>query len=342
MSTLDSRKEEILRAVIEDHIQTAGPVGSETLAHRLRLGVSPATIRNEMAALEEMGYLSHPHTSAGRVPTDRGYRLYVDAPLMETRLTAQERARARRPVSVMTEGPGRIAEEAARTLASLTEYASVVAPPRPGHLVFKHLHFIPFRSTQAMAVIVTNAGVTDGKMLDLGESLDPEELDRLSRIVSRRLDGRTLGEITDELLAEVVHEAAWQQRVARELTNWLRRYLPVVQRRVFVDGTSNILNQPEFQDIRTAQPVLRALEEEDIFADLLRQASGREVWITIGTENRYDVLHACSVVAATYGPHDRPAGALGIVGPTRMKYGKVIAMVRYLAHTLSEALGDTA
>lgn len=342
MTQLDGRKEEILRAVIDEHIHTAEPVGSETLAHRQRLGVSAATIRNEMAALEDMGYLSHPHTSAGRVPTDRGYRFYVDAVIKDARLTPQERARVRRPVSVMTGGPGRIAEEVARTLASVTEYASVVAPPRPRHLVFKHVHFIPFGSAQVMAVIVTNAGVTDAKALELSESLDPEELDRLSRIVSHRLEGHTLGDISDELLAEVVHEAAWQQRVVRELAAWLRRNLPVVQRRVFIDGTANILKQPEFQDVRTAQPVLLALEREEIFADLLRQEPGQQVWITIGHENPYEVLHACSVVAATYGPHDRPAGALGIVGPTRMKYGKVIAMVRYLAHSLSEALGDSA
>ncbi|HEV8352813.1 MAG TPA: heat-inducible transcriptional repressor HrcA [bacterium] len=339
MRVLDGRKTAILRAVIEDHIQTADPVGSETLAHRLRLGVSPATIRNEMAALEEMGYLSQPHTSAGRVPTDRGYRLYVDAVLMEARLTPQERARVTRPVPV-AEGPGRMAEAAARTLASVTEYASVVAPPRTDHLLFKHVHFIPFGSTRVMAVIVTNAGVTEGKMLDLGEGLDPDDLDRLSRMVSRRLEGHRLDEITDALLAEVVHEAAWQQRAVRELAAWLHRYLPMVQRRVFIDGAANILKQPEFQDIRTAQPVLLALQQEEIFSDLLGGSSGRAVWITIGTENPHEVLHACSVVAATYGPHDMPVGALAILGPTRMKYGKVIAMVRYLAHSLSQALGD--
>lgn len=342
VSILDARKEAILRAVIEDHIETAEPVGSEALSHRMRLGVSPATIRNEMAALEDLGFLSHPHTSAGRVPTDHGYRLYVDAVLREARLTPRERARARRPVSVLTEGPVRMAEEAARTLASVTDYASVVSPPRPGRLLFKHVHFIPFRSTQVLAVIVTNAGVTEGKVLDLGEPLDAEDLDRLSRMVSRRLGGRLLGDITDELLAEVVAEAAWQQRVIQALAAWLRRYLPVVQRRVFVDGTANILKQPEFADARTAQPVLVALEEAEIFTDLLRQESARQVWVTIGTENRAIALHGCSIVAATYGGQDHPAGALAIVGPTRMKYGKAIAMVRYLAHGLSAALEDSA
>jgi heat-inducible transcriptional repressor len=337
---LDDRKTAILRAVIEDHIQTAEPVGSETLAQQLRLGVSPATIRNELAVLEGMGYLSQPHTSAGRVPTDRGYRLYVDAVPLDARLTPRERARVRGPVSVMGEDPGRMAETAARTLASVTDYASVVAPPRPDHLVFKHVHFIPFGSTRVMAVIVTNAGVTEGKMLDLGEELDPDDLDRLSQMVSRRLEGHTLDDITDDLLAEVVHDAAWQQRAVRELATWLHRYLPVLQRRVVIDGAANILKQPEFQDIRTAQPVLLALEQEEIFSDLLARSSGRQVWITIGTENPHEVLHACSVVAATYGPQDMPVGALAILGPTRMKYGKVIAMVRYLAQSLSQALGD--
>ncbi len=342
MTHLDNRKEDVLRAVIEEHIQTAEPVGSETVAHRLRLGVSPATIRNEMAALEDGGYLSHPHTSAGRVPTDRGYRFYVDAVIKEVRLTPAERARVRRPVEVMTGGSGRIAEEIARTLAAVTDYASVVAPPSPENLVFKHVHFMPFERTLVMAVIVTSAGVTDGKMIELPEALEPEELDRVSRIVSRRLEGHTLGAITDDLLSEVVHEAALQQRVVRELAAWLRRHLPAVQRRVVTDGTANILKQPEFQNMRAAQPVLLALEREDIFADLLRRVPGQRVWISIGSENRYEALHGCSVVAATYGPSDGPAGALGIVGPTRMKYAKAIALVRYLAQSLTDALGDTA
>lgn len=343
MLELDSRKQEILKTVIDTYIHAAEPVGSESVAHRIRLGISPATIRNEMAVLEEIGYLSHPHTSAGRVPTDRGYRFYVDSMLEEEQLTPQERYRIRRRFVNLTEEIGRVPEEAARTLASVTNYASVVAEPRPDRRVFKHLHFIPLSSTQVMAVIVTNTGALEGMMLDLVEPLALQELDRLSRMVSQRLEGCTLVEITDEMLAKVVDEAAWQQRILHQLAQWLRHNFPAgADRRVYIEGTANILKQPEFQDARAARPVLTALEREEVVADLLEHTPNRQVWVTIGREHRYEDLRGCSVVAAVYqvGGHD--AGALGIVGPTRMKYSKVISLVRYLADSLTGLLRQSS
>lgn len=341
MLELDARKQEVLKAVIQSYIQAAEPVGSETLAHRGRLGVSAATIRNEMAALEETGYLVQPHTSAGRVPTDQGYRLYVDSMLHEERIGQAERARLRRRFLALLDDPERVPEEVARTLATATDYASVVAQPRPDDLVFQHLHFIPLTSTRVMAVIVTNAAVLEAKTVDLREPLEPEDLDRLARLVSQRLEGYTLGGITDEVLAKVVDEAAWQQRVLGQLAQWLRRHAAMgTERRVYIEGTANILKQPEFQDVRVARPVLSALEREEVVAELLRGAPDRQVWVTIGSEHRVEDLRGCSVVAAVYRLGGRPAGALGIIGPTRMQYAKVISLVRYLADSLSEVFAQ--
>ncbi len=247
---LDVRKQEILRAVIHAYVQDAEPVGSERIAARLGMRVSPATIRNEMAVLETMGYLSHPHTSAGRVPTDRGYRCYVDTLLPEEHLTPGERARFRSLIAHRVDS-GDIAEDVARALASVTEYASVVAPPA-------------------------------------------------------------------------------QARSAPRL------HLVVV-----VKGTANILKQPEFQDARAAQPVLSALETDELLSDLLHAVRDREMWVTIGSEHRHESLRGTSVVAAAY-RGEGTVGALGIVGPTRMKYARVISLVRYLAGSLSETLGKTS
>lgn len=340
MLDFDTRKQEILKAVIQAYIHTAEPVGSESVSHRLRLGVSPATIRNEMAALEEMGFLSHPHTSAGRVPTDRGYRFYVDAMLPEVDLSPRERRRIRRQFTSMAEERGRVPEGIAKTLADVSNYASVVAERGQGAQVFKRLHFIPLTSAEVMAVIVTHTGAIQGKTLTLPDPLDPDGLNRLSVMVSQRLEGYTLGDITDEVLARLVAEAAWQQRIITQLVRWLRHDLPAGgDRRIYIDGTANILKQPEFQDVKTAQPVLSALEREDVVDDLLREAPDRQVWIIIGTEHRYEDLYGCSVVAAAYQVEGRTAGALGIVGPTRMNYAKVISLVRYLAGSLTETPG---
>ncbi len=340
MVELDTRKQGILRAIVDAHVYSAEPVGSETLAHRTRLGLSSATLRLEMAALEEMGYLSHPHTSAGRIPTDRGYRFYVDSILDEENRVPEEGARFRRRFLALRRDTSRVVEELARALATATNYASVVATPRPDHRIFKHLHFIPVASTKALVVIVTNAGVIEGKTLEFPEPLEPEELDRLSRIVNQRLEGSLLAEITDELLAEIV-EAAWHQQILRQLSRWLRKHLPSGDPHVVIEGTANILKQPEFQDVRAAQHVLSALEREEVVADLLREAPDQEIWIRIGSENRHEDLRGCSVVVAAYKVGDEGVGALGIVGPTRMKYGKVISLVRYLATHLSDAFGES-
>jgi heat-inducible transcriptional repressor len=339
---LDPRKQEILDAIIEAYVTDAEPVGSERLAQRFRLRASPATIRNEMAALEEMGYLSHPHTSAGRVPTDRGYRVYVDALHEESPLSLQDRRRVQRALR-----PGeqreRLPEDVARALAAITEYASLVAAPGAESQVFQHLHLIPLTERQVLAVIVTDAGIFHGKTFVVHDPIEPEALDRLSRIVSQRLQGYALTELTGELLSRFVHEAAWQHRIVEELAAWLRHRLPrLADGRVHIEGTANILKQPEFRDARSARPVLSALEREEVLTDLLRATGGHDIWVTIGREHRYEELHGTSVVAAAYRLAGHPGGALGIVGPTRMNYLKVMALVRYLAGNLSELLGESS
>ncbi len=342
MLDLDPRKQEILDAIIEAYIHDAEPVGSERLAQSLRLRASPATIRSEMAALEELGYLTHPHTSAGRVPTDRGYRFHVDSLRQEEQVSRQDRQRVRRVLHPGDERE-RIPEEVARALATISEYASVVTSPGMESQVFRHLHLIPLTTYQVLAVIVTDAGIIHGKTFTVEDPLDPEALDRLSRLVSQRLHGYALVEITGDLLARFVHEAAWQHRIVEELTNWLADRLPLLaDRRVHIEGTANILRQPEFRDARSARPVFSALEREEVLNDLLLDAEGRDVWVTIGREHRYEELRGTSVVAAPYRLAGHSGGAIGIVGPTRMKYAKVIALVRYLAGSLSELLGEQA
>lgn len=339
MLDLDARKQEILRAVIHAYIDDAEPVGSERIAHGVRLHVSPATIRNEMAALEELGFLSHPHTSAGRVPTDRAYRFYVNT-LVEEEPSPRERTRLRRFLAG-GEAPGHLAEEVARALAVVTEYASVVTAPALQRQMFKHLQLIQLSSTRVIAVIITDAGVVQGRAFDLADPLESEALDRLSQTVSRRLQGYALSEITEELLAEKVDEAAWQHRFLAEILRWMRAPL-TGDRRVFIEGTSNILKQPEFHDARTARPVLSALEQVEVLDDLLEAATEGRVRVTIGSEHRHEGLRGTTVVSASYDMGGRRAGVLGIVGPTRMKYGKVISLVRYLADSVSEILTGPA
>ncbi|MBI4279092.1 MAG: heat-inducible transcription repressor HrcA [Armatimonadetes bacterium] len=342
MNTLDARKRDILDAVIREYITTVEPVGSETVVQRSRLQVSSATIRNEMGALEEMGYLRQPHPSAGRIPTDRGYRMFVDALRPEEEVPSAERLRLRRWLMASAGPADQVAERTAETLARMTDYPSVVAAAPPNRGVFKHLHLIPVSATQLLAVIVTDGGVIEGRPMTMPESVRPDELERLSHLMSERLRGRALGEITDELLNEVGQDAARHHRLVQYLRVLLRRDLTHLASRIHVEGTANILKQPEFQDLSRARPVLSALEQEAMMADVLDAVQLGHVMVSIGSENKYPEMRECSVVAAAYHLGGRPAGAVGIIGPTRMPYGRVIAIVSALAEALSEILSRSA
>jgi heat-inducible transcriptional repressor len=339
MVDLDARKREILRVIIDNYILSAEPVGSEVISGRHRLGVSSATVRNEMAVLEDMGYLRQPHTSAGRVPTEQAYRVYVDSMITEEQLPPAERSQIRR--TLFSSEPEQTIQHAARTLASLTNFAAVVAPLAASEQRIRHLHLIPLSSARALVVVVTDDGVFEGQIAEFSEPLGADVLDRLSQAITRRIAGRPIRDLIDGRLDAAIGDAALFQRVVTEVERLVRDGRLHASTRVYTDGKANILKQPEFQDVRRAQPVLSALEREDVVVEIVRPgAQGERVRITIGRENVRQEMRECSVITASYYKDDRPAGVIGIVGPTRMRYSKVVSLVSFLADSLGEALGQ--
>lgn len=339
MVDLDGRKREILRLIIDDYILSAEPVGSEVISGRHRLGVSSATVRNEMAVLEDMGYLRQPHTSAGRVPTEQAYRVYVDSMITEEQVPPAERTQIRR--TLLTSEPEQQIQRAARALASLTNFAAVVAPLVDSEQRIRHLHLIPLSSARALVVVVTDEGVFEGQFAEFSEPLSADDLDRLSQAITRRIAGRPLRDLIDGKLDAAIGDATLFQRVVTEVERLVRDGRLHASARVCTDGKANILKQPEFQDVRRAQPVLSALEREDVVVEIVRPGVlGERVRITIGRENLREEMRECSVITASYYKDDRPAGVIGIVGPTRMRYSKVVSLVSFLADSLGEALGQ--
>ncbi len=340
---LDARKQQILWAVIREYVARAEPVASEALCHRYGLGVSAATIRNGMHALTEMGYLHQPHTSAGRVPTERAYRLYVDwllagrgREVTEDPLRPQERERIRRRM-LSCDHPEDALEEAAHTLADLTDYPSVASTPG-GPKRFRHLHLVPLTDQRALMVVVTDGGPPDQRVVRLPRPASHEELQEVSGLLTRALRGVAAGEITDATVEGLAGQAGAHRELVAAVVAQLRRSAGVrTGVRFFVEGVSNILKQPEFQDARRAHPVLAALDREDVLRYVLLPAPA-DVHVRIGSENPVDAVRDCSVVAAAYRVKGRAVGVLGVVGPTRMPYARTIALVRYLAHTLSQTL----
>lgn len=335
---IEGRRREILRIVIDDYIATAEPIGSEAVRGRHGLNVSSATVRNEMAVLEDMGYLNQPHPSAGRVPTDRGYRVYVDSLVTEETLPAAERTRLREMLFTQNESQSAIAH-VAHALAAGSEYASVVEAPHLQNQVIRHLHLIPLTPRRALIVVVTDAGVFEGKTVELTAPTAADECDRLSQEISRRIAGWRLGELTVHAMDQVIGEASLYRQVVTEVGRLVGDQITASWSRIHTEGQANILRQPEFRDARRAEPVLSALERHDVVTELLHDGGPAPIRITIGAEHRREEVRDCSVVAATYYVGGRPAGELAVVGPTRMRYGRAISLVRFLADTLGEALG---
>jgi heat-inducible transcriptional repressor len=340
MVDLDQRKRAVLRVVVEEHVRSAEPVGSEQAQAQAQLNLSSATIRSTMAGLEELGLLTHPHTSAGRIPTDQGYRAYVDGLLETERLSATERQTIRRRLGDHGERPDDVAAAAAQVLSSLTQYASFIAAPGLGQQVFESLHLLPLDANRALAVISTSAGALQGRAITLPAEVSADDLESLGRIITNRLRGALIASITHEQIERALGEAYRHQQLLDAVKAWLRRDLARGTRlRVRVEGLRHLLREPEFRRADAATPVLGALEEESVLAHAVAAAPEEGVWVTIGAENQIADLRACSIVMATYQSGGATGGAVAIIGPTRMRYQRALAAVQYVADRLSDSLG---
>jgi heat-inducible transcriptional repressor len=281
------------------------------------------------------------HWSTGASPADRP-RAHeglgtAHAPAQE-RLTAAERERIRRRLH-QADDLERAVEEATRTLASVSDYPALASTPPADRRRFRRVHLLPVGLDRALVVILTDAGPVEGSVLRLPRDTAPEELDEVSRILSGWLAGCTLQEITEARLEQLVlvAHASRQRTLVQDLGVVLARRMGEHVGRIFVEGMSHILKQPEFQDVRRAQPVLSALDSEEVLRDVLRPKTAH-VDVRIGQENPVDEMRDCSIVSATYRVRSQPVGVLAIVGPTRMPYARMISMVRYLARRLSDSL----
>jgi heat-inducible transcriptional repressor len=340
---LDDRKLDVLRAIVEDYVSTNEPVGSKVLVERHQLGVSPATIRNDMGALEDEGYITQPHTSAGRVPTDKGYRLFVDKLSTVKPLTAAER----RAIEEFLGGAvdlEDVVNRSVRLLAQLTRQVAVVQYPSLTRSAVRHLEIVRLAETRLMVVLITDTGRVEQRVVELPSSISEDEVADLRAAFNTRIAGRKLTEaavlMTD--LPETVPPAARPTLVA-VLSTVLETLVERVDERVVLAGTANLARGGALDFPGTIRPVLEALEEHVVLLRLLGESSDPQtVHVSIGGENAHEGLQTASVVTTGYGADAATAVAsLGIVGPTRMDYpgamGAVRAVARYVGQILAEA-----
>lgn len=338
---LTERNKKILEAIIEDYIVTAEPVGSKAVTSRHGLTLSPATVRNVMADLEEMGFLVSPHTSAGRVPTDKAYRFYVDSLLAVGTIDKVERERIRKRYSTAGRDIGAVLHETSRLLSSVSHYMGIVLAPRFSSTIFRHFEFVKLSGRRILAILVAQNGTVQNKLIESAEELSADDLVRMSNYLNELLEGLPVSEVRARILAEMRNEKVLYDTLLSRALKLSEQTIEDSGAQIFIEGQTNIFEQPEFTDARRMKEVFRAFEEKSQLIHLLdRSLSADGVQIFIGAETRLNQVEGLSVITSPYVSGKNTLGVLGVIGPTRMGYGKVIPIVDYTAKLVSRLLEE--
>lgn len=362
---LDDRKKNILKAIVDDYIATAEPVGSKSLVNRYHFNVSPATVRNEMAELEELGYLEQPHTSAGRVPSDKGYRAYVDSLLRIEDLPAAEAEKIRIYLRDSFDELTGLIRKASSVLSEKTGYTSLALSPQLRSSYLKQIKILMIEPGRALVVVVLSAGVVKDRLVRIPEILDSEQLMQVASAIEDGLSGMTLDDITLVTVATAARHASVPESLLNQVL--YEAYIAIKQAdnlEVYMDGTHNLLSYPEFQDVSKAREYLDTLtcagmiagymsemkEQDDYPAgsgdeledgietvEIAEQPDRKAAYaVRIGQEIMLDGLKDCSFVTTTYKLGDIVAGRIGVIGPKRMAYGKVISHISFVRQAIDE------
>ena len=334
------RSHQILVAVVSLYIREGTPVGSRTLTEHSEFGLSSATIRAIMAELEEMGFLSHPHTSAGRIPTEKGYRYYVDE-LISDHLDAWD-AEVRIEESQLTakrDDLKELLQETSDMLSLMSHYTGVVMAPDISHHLLKRLEFVKLRPGHFLVILITQDGLLYNRLIEMDEDVAQSDLDRIAHSLNQQFTGLNLQEVRRRLLHEMEEEKNVYDRIIQKVIELGQKAVRVEPEcELFLGGTSNILDLPEFADHESIKALLTAFEEKAVIVKLLNKCLDTEgVNVFIGSENENRHMGKCSLVSAKY-RHGQTVGTLGIIGPTRMDYDRVIPLVDDAAKTLTRVL----
>jgi heat-inducible transcriptional repressor len=337
MEDLTDRRQAVLGLVVRQYIATATPVGSKTIVEQYGLGISSATLRNEMAYLEAQGYLTHPHTSAGRVPTEKGYRYFVERLMGEAELPLTEQRTIRHQFHQARLDLEQWMRLAAAVLARTAHSTSLVAAPTVAQCRFKHLELIAAHGSQALLVLVLVEGMVKQQVLTPAHPVAQEALHQ----IANRLNDLFTSLSADQIVASSYQLTPLEEQIANLVIEMMEEAETRSSGEIYRDGLMNILRQPEFSEIENVRPIIRILEEQNLLEAILAEVlSSRGVQVIIGGEGRWDELSECSVVLAPYGEAGRAMGALGVLGPMRMRYGRAISTVRYVADLLSDLIYD--
>ncbi|MEW6171836.1 MAG: heat-inducible transcriptional repressor HrcA [Bacillota bacterium] len=334
---LNERQERILAALIEDFIEMAEPVGSRTISRKHGLGLSPATIRNEMADLEEMGYLDQPHASAGRVPSERGYRYYVDNVMKPEEPCGEEKELITAHIKTKAREIATVIKQTGSIIAQLTRYAALAVSPC-GKSVYRHIQLVHFGPGQAMVLVVLASGEVFHRVIPIPEGITSYDLEGISGVINANLKGLTVKDIKFTILREIYTELSRYRNVLDHAFEFIQEALATKEEYVYRGGLQSILSQPEFKNVERLRTLMGLLEQDEFLCDLLTSGTGRKgVDIRIGREFNREDIRELSLVTAGY-QIGKIGGVLAVLGPTRMRYARVVGLLRYAAESLSEEM----
>ncbi|NMB09005.1 MAG: heat-inducible transcription repressor HrcA [Tissierellia bacterium] len=338
---LDDRKLKVLYAVINSYLISAEPIGSRTISKEYDFGVSSATIRNEMSDLEDLGYLNKPHTSAGRVPSDKAYRLYVNQ-LLESKKSKIDMAKKHNIKKALIKESREIdqlIQNSAKILSAVTSYTALALSPQLKESKLKHIQLLPIENREILLVIVSDSGIVKNTIFRVDENIPENHLNIISNYLNSKLKGLTIDEI-----GKVMEESIFKEMY--EFKEVIENIIPIITKslednddvEVYADGVTKIFDFPEYKDLDKAKSFIAFMEDKDLLIDILKDSPHNGIEITIGDENIYDPLKECSLITTTYKLGNMTIGKIGVIGPTRMDYFRVINAMRVFSQNLNEVL----
>jgi heat-inducible transcriptional repressor len=338
MHVLTDRQLLILQVVVDDFIRSAQPVGSRSLSKKEEISFSSATIRNEMADLEEMGFIEKTHTSSGRVPSEKGYRYYVDHLLSPQALNQQDISIIQSIFAEKIFEFEKIIQKSAKILSDLTNYTSIVLGPAVSINKLKRIQIIPLNKETAVAIFITDTGHVENRTFKLPATVDVSDLEKTVNILNERLAGVPLDELNDKIYKEVAMLLRQHIRNYDLMMNTIAESFKIpVNEKLFFGGKTNMLSQPEFHDITKIRTLLNMIDQEEWFYNLIRKESAG-IHVKIGRENNISAMDNCSLITATYSVGAEKMGTIAILGPTRMEYSRVIGLLQFLSKDLTSVL----
>jgi len=337
---LNERSQNILEAIVEDYIASAEPVGSRAITRRYGFNLSPASVRNVMADLEEMGFLCSPHTSAGRIPTEKGFHYYIDTLLQVRNLSEEEKRRLRKGYTFKGMKLEDIMQEVGRIMSGMSKYTGLVMAPKFSTTVFRQIEFVRLSQGRLLVIYVSESGLVQNKVIEGDPNLSSSDLEQISNYLNRELNGLTINEVRAKLSRELNEERTRYDLLRKRALSLSSAALQdEVEDLVFVSGTSLMLEQPEFSTPLQMRRIIQTLESKKKLIELLdRSQAASGIQIFIGSESQHHEIEGCSLITSNFSNRKGAIGTLGVIGPMRMDYSQVIPIVDFTAQFVSRIL----